>query len=320
MARFLVVVSVALMVALMFSSAHAKSKDDGAFPERAKNPCESSCDVEAIELSDFPQWEHENGYWIGEYSIYDSDGSPRQSGNDWNYPYDHYRGFITGNVEGGAYRQRNVFLYPPQASALCGSDESSVIGEGECGTNGNSKVFEADQAATTCDVHMPGAIEGPYGSLTYTYTSLIGQDNSLLYQVYLTKDSLNFYERVVMGNPYNRCDETTGECGYDSDRLMQSQLTTLTQALDGSWMRTRTAQGFDAFGDVGKPTYSSFYRERKVSQEEFWSTFNATVNEYGILSSDLCAWASGETGGTVPSGMEPGFDSCREHLLDSFSL
>ena len=86
MARFLVVVSVALMVALMFSSAHAKSKDDGAFPVGvSKNPCDSSCDVEAIELSDFPQWSHEEGYWIGEYSIYDNDGSPRQSGNDWKY-------------------------------------------------------------------------------------------------------------------------------------------------------------------------------------------------------------------------------------------
>ena len=61
---------------------------------------------------------------------------------------------------------------------------------------------------------------------------------------------LTFRDRapsVVMQNPYGRCEN--GDCGYTEDRLMQSQLTTLTTALDGSVMRTRTAQGFDAFGD-----------------------------------------------------------------------
>ena len=122
-----------------------------------------------------------------------------------------------------------------------------------------------------------------------------------------------------MGNPYGRCDEK-GDCGYTEDRLMQSQLTTLTTALDGSVMRTRTAQGFDAFGDVGKPTYASFYRERKVDAEEFWAGFEATASEYEILPSDLCAWASGETGGTVPSGFAPGLEACREHLMESFAM
>ena len=69
------------------------------------------------------------------------------------------------------------------------------------------KVFEADQTATTCSLNpaLGGIIEGPYGSLSYTYTELMGQDNALVYQVFLTKASLNFYENVVMGNPYGRC-------------------------------------------------------------------------------------------------------------------
>ena len=101
---------------------------------------------------------------------------------------------------------------------------------------------------------------------------------------------------------------------------MQSQLTTLTQKMDGTWMRTRTAQGFDAFGDVGAPTYASYYREKKVTEEEFWTQFNETMTNYNILESDTCAWKSGETGGTASSGLDPGFMSCKLHLESSFDL
>ena len=84
--------------------------------------------------------------------------------------------------------------------------DNSTVGEGVCGLNGNMKVFEADQETITCSMNpaLKGNIEGPYGSLSYTYTELISQNNSLLYQVWLTKDALNFYEAVVLGNPYER--------------------------------------------------------------------------------------------------------------------
>jgi hypothetical protein len=43
-----------------------------------------------------------------------------------------------------SYRQRNVFLYPPQISSMCGDDkENLVVGNGECGVNGNTKIFQA---------------------------------------------------------------------------------------------------------------------------------------------------------------------------------
>ena len=185
-----------LAAALVLSLALAVSAHDGELKATSVTTGAPPCDVAAIDLSEYAQWAHEEGYWLGEYSLYDADGSPRQSGSDWNYPYAHYRGFITGNVEGNAYRQRNVFMYPPADADGC-EDASSVVGAGVCGRNGNTKIFEADQAATTCDPARPGAIEGPYGSLTQTYTTLVGEDNSLLYQVYLTAASLNFYERCV---------------------------------------------------------------------------------------------------------------------------
>ena len=102
---------------------------------------------------------------------------------------------------------------------------------------------------------------------------------------------------------------------------MQSQLTTLTQLPDSTWRRTRTAQGFDAFGNVGAASYASFYRERKVSEEEFWQEFELTKNEYNILDSDTCAWKSGETGGPAQtSGYTAGVEACKDHLNDSFNL
>jgi len=64
--------------------------------------------------------------------------------------------------------------------------------------------------------------------------------------------------------------------GITERRLMQSQLTTLTKSSDGTVYRTRTAQGFNTFVNVGTPSYASFYREKKVTEEVFWSTFEAT--------------------------------------------
>lgn len=278
---------------------------------------DTSCLPEDVILSDFKQWGTTKGYWIGEYTLLGPDGNPSVS-EEWNYPYDHYKGFITSNTEGNQYRQRNVFMYPPQAIDVCTGDNNSTFGDGVCGVNGNTLMFQADQKATTCDFTMPGYIEGPYGSLQYTYTELVGQDNALVYQVFLTKDALNYYESTIMGNPFGRCDEN-GDCGYTDDRMMQSQLTTLTQLPDGTDLRTRTAQGFDAFGNVGAPTYASFYRERKVDESEFWEVFNETLNAYNILDADICGWISGDAGNRMPSG-DSGLDACERHLEESFDM
>lgn len=234
------------------------------------------CNAADVVLDDYPQWAAENGYFVGEYSFYGGDGNPYTSGS-WNYDYSHYRGFISGNTVGNAYRQRNVFLYPPQKQEICDTVSDTVTGTGVCGVNGNSKLFEADQSATTCSVQSPGSIEGPYGETADTYTDLVGMENSVLYQVYLK----------------------AGIVGNLEPRIIQSQLTTFTQMLDGTSLRTRTAQGFDAFAVVGTPTSASFYREREVDSEEFWRLFDETVAAYNIQEEDLCA----ENGGSVSACM-----------------
>ena len=76
-----------------------------------------------VNLTDYPQWADEDGYWLGEYTFMDGNGDPLYDPNYWNYPYDHYKGFIAGSVDGGSYSQRNVFLYPPQTVERCALDD-----------------------------------------------------------------------------------------------------------------------------------------------------------------------------------------------------
>lgn len=100
---------------------------------------DSGCNPEDEHLSDHVAWQREEGYWIGEYSFYQSDGNAFES-SSWNYPYDHYTGFVHIELNGNALKQRNVFLYPPQIVEKCATLDL-VIGEGTCGVNGNEKVF-----------------------------------------------------------------------------------------------------------------------------------------------------------------------------------
>ena len=65
----------------------------------SKSAKSAKCDVSKIELSDYEQWKAEQGYWIGEYTFLQKDGTPNVSAT-WNYPYQSYRGFITGEISG----------------------------------------------------------------------------------------------------------------------------------------------------------------------------------------------------------------------------
>ena len=60
---------------------------------------QSSTCTESVDLDQFPQWQEEVGYWLGEYTFLGADGQPNVSAG-WNYPYDQYKGFITGNISG----------------------------------------------------------------------------------------------------------------------------------------------------------------------------------------------------------------------------
>ena len=81
----------------------APTKDTTIAPTIAPTPDPGGrgddCDPADVKLLDYPQWEAEKGYWIGEYTFLQGDGNPYES-SQWNYPYDHYKGFITGEVVG----------------------------------------------------------------------------------------------------------------------------------------------------------------------------------------------------------------------------
>ncbi len=259
-----------------------------------------NCNPANVTLADYPQWRAEEGYWIGECKLFDGEGDPYTS-DGWPYRYSGSRSFITGNIVGNAYRQRNVFLYAPvsESDENCNKqDNPEVDGEGKCerGKNGNSLVFFADQAATTCNDNpaLAGDINGPFPSqfgTLHTTTELIGQDNALLYQVFLPEHT----------NP------------------MQSQLTTLTKGpgSDEFNYRTRTAQGFNFA--TGLQAYLSFYRERKVSKEVFYAEMNKTIAEFKILDSDLC-YLDGGVGRQPVDEYTAGYEQCVKHLETSFDL
>lgn len=218
-------------------------------------------------------------YWIGEYTLLQGDGSYTVS-TSWPYPYRSYTGFITGNVVGNAYRQRNVFLYPPSEATPC----DAVVGDGVCGENGNSLVFAADQSGCSRD----GGIAGSFNIGSFpidTTTELVGADNALLYQVSI------------------------------AGTLTQSQLTTITKAVDGTSRRTRTAQ---SFGFTGLPAGTSYYREVNVSKEEFYERLTQVIADYGILDEDLCV-LDGFTRAPVTDYVA-GIDQCVQHLEQSFEL
>jgi len=223
-------------------------------PNKIPSP---GCVPSETTLLDFEVWQREAGYWVGEYTFLGADGDPYKSAS-WPYLYDHYKGFIYLKVEGSSISQRNIFLYPPQEEDACDS-ELNVIGEGTCGMNGNEKLFSANQSASDCK----GGLAGPYttfGISVDTRTRLIGED-TVVYQVAIPAE-----------NPFGL-----------PPMLLQNQLTTLP----GNNSRVRTAQGFAPFRG---PSYASFYREKKVSKEEFFEMLKTAREEYNILPSDECAW------------------------------
>ena len=211
-----------------------------------------SCDLASLDLRDFEAWNREAGWWVGEYTLLGADGNPSVS-QSWPYRYDHYMGFIHLEVDGNAIRQRNVFLYPPKLAEECIGEDGEVIGDGTCGVNGNEKVFSADQSAVDCDGNLAGPFMA-YGMEMSTETTLMG-DDTVLYQVRMPDGS-----------------------------LMQNQLT----SLPGNDTRVRTAQGFY----MGNATYASYYRERRVSEMEFFWLLAQAREDYNILESDYCGYDS----------------------------
>ena len=77
--------------------------------------------------------------------------------------------------------------------------------------------------------------------------------------------------------------------------INQNQLTTLP----GNGVRVRTAQGF-SFG-AEQPSYASFYREKKVTKDEWLAKLKAVRAANNILASDECAWVTGGASGTTCS-------------------
>ena len=137
----------------------------------ALGACPATCgaceayDVGTVKLADFETWRREDGYWYSEYTSLGAEGNPHLS-SSWNYPCDHYCGFIHIEVQNNTLVQRN-----------------STTGGSVCGVDGNEKVLAAYQTASDCD----GNLAGPYAAahtVFGTSTTILGND-TVIYAVKL---------------------------------------------------------------------------------------------------------------------------------------
>lgn len=233
-----------------------------------------ACNLDEVNLLDFEVWRRELGYWVGEYTFLGADGNPNQS-SSWPYTYQPYQGFISLQIEGNRLRQRNVFTYPPQHPDRCTGEEGDVKGNGTCGVHGNEKIFSADQTAADCEGNLAGPFVTPFGTAN-TFTTIIEPD-TVIY-------------RVEFGDP-----------PFDGN-LLQNQMTTLPN----EQTRIRSAKGFNVA--TQSSSYLSYYRERKVSREEFEAALEQARIDYNILPEDECGW-DGTT--NLPTEV-----TCDEHFAD----
>ena len=209
-------------------------------------------------------WRREQGYWVGNYSFYGSDGYPYQT-KTWPFPYQPYKGVIHIEITGNHLKQRNVFIYPPASKEICLKLNNTVIGNGKCGVNGNEKIFSADQYASDCHGNLAGPY--PFGSFILdTSTTIFGND-TVVYQV-----------------RFRKTDIPTSGIHIPAGAFNQNQLTSLTP----NGIRVRTAQPFN----VDQTSQAaSYYREIRVArQKEFLKNLAAIRKEYNILPSDYCGW------------------------------
>jgi len=144
-------------------------------------------------------------------------------------------------------------VYPPQDDC---SANNSTLGDGECGVNGNEKIFQADQAASDCDGNLAGPFD--FGGVVLDTTTTVLGDDTAIYKVTLPPD---------FGGGFQ-----------------QNQLTTLP----GNGVRVRTAQTFDL---NQLPEAVSFFREFKQANVSEWLDKLADVRlSLNILPSDHCGW------------------------------
>jgi hypothetical protein len=245
--------------------------------EPPKTP--TKCDPSKVNLLDYEVWRREQGYWVGKYSFYGSDGYPFSS-QSWPYPYQPYKGVIHIEITGNHLKQRNIFIYPPASKADCLKSNNSVIGKGKCGINGNEKIFSADQYSSDCLGNLAGPYK--YGAFTLdTYTTIMG-DDTVIYQV-----------------RYRKTDIPQNNIHIPAGAFNQNQITSLTP----NGIRVRTDQ---AFNIDQTSQAASYYRENRVAKRsDFISALYKIRKEYNILPSDYCGWD--QLG--LPSGV-----SCTKHF------
>lgn len=215
-----------------------------------------------------PIYEKLEGFWVGNYTFLTGEGITFPSslydetyGFGWPYKYGDYRGAINITIVGSRFYQHNYFFYPPASDSFCAENpnpekgKSNVYGSGVCGVNGGFKSFDA---FSTASHEKDGTMISMKGAGTYkdfVNTAYPIDRNTLLYTS--TDNKTQFHSQTNVFFP----DDNT---------------------------RTRTAYGFDyaAPASSNPLMYSSLYREKKVSEEEWLQAIKEFKTMYNVPSED----------------------------------
>jgi ribulose 1,5-bisphosphate synthetase/thiazole synthase len=87
----------------------------------------------------------------------------------------------------------DMYSFTHHRNKICDSyteDDVAVVGSGTCGVNGNTKLFAADQSATTCDGGNIGGLYFNKAMIQSQLTTITEDATGQIYRTGLLRDSI----------------------------------------------------------------------------------------------------------------------------------
>ena len=229
---------------------------------------EPVCEPETVDLLDFEYYQNDAGYWCGDATLLNRDGTPVQS-DIFPYPYANYKVFWVNEIEGSELENRTLALYPPLSQERC--DElaaegiTNALGSGVCGENGAGKIYVSGQEAADCSGTLKGIF--PVGS------------TPLFSEATLLTDRIQTYRQEYVEGGVLLLDGIT--------TVQNDALVTNGQIWD-----PREPAGLDQL-------YGAYFdRMRKCSRAEFLAEIAIWSNAYSVPAGEAC----GIDSANMPSG------------------
>jgi len=229
---------------------------------------EPACDPEAVDLLDLENFQNDAGYWCGDATLLNRDGTPVQS-EVFPYPYANYKVFWVNEIAGSGLDNRTLASYPPLSQERCddlaAAGIPNALGSGVCGENGAGKIYVSAQEAAD----RSGTLEGifPIGSIP------------LFSEATLLTDRIQTYRQEYVEGGVLLLDGITT---VENDALVTN----------GQIWDPRKPAGLDQLYG------SHFDRVRKCTRAEFLAAILVWSNAYNVPPGEAC----GIDSANMPSG------------------